>query len=219
MKKTKVIAFSLVASIMLVGAGFAAWTDNLHFSTTAKTGTLNVQFTGAPSTVNGWLNNSPYVKFENPSITNDKKGVAFTLSNLYPGAQYHTKAAAQSVGSIPAKLGSLDIGFDFDGTLSDQDKNDLKKNVKVSLVLSKINKNGTKSFPIPTPSYSLSDIESNKNAINNFLSSPLNAISYDQGEQFSIDDLKVNIDDAAGNNTQGKSVTFTVNSTWKQFNK
>lgn len=99
MKKTKLIALTMVIAMMLIGAGYAAWTETLVIDTTVKTGELDVNFSKA------WVgNNSDYVTgiIEIDKETN--KIATATLENLYPGAHVNTICIIKNDGSIPAKL-------------------------------------------------------------------------------------------------------------------
>ena len=45
MKRTKLLALILVVALMLVGAGYAAWTDVIVHNTTINTGEFDIIFT------------------------------------------------------------------------------------------------------------------------------------------------------------------------------
>ncbi len=55
MKKSKFMVGVLVASIALLGTGYAYWTDQLTLKSTVETGRLNVIYTAAPTLAKGEL--------------------------------------------------------------------------------------------------------------------------------------------------------------------
>ncbi len=55
MKKSKLLAGVLVASMALLGTGYAYWTDTLIFNATLETGNLNVKYVAAPTLETGEL--------------------------------------------------------------------------------------------------------------------------------------------------------------------
>lgn len=122
MKKTKLLAVVLVVSIILMGAGYAYWQQDLKINATVDTGYLNVQF--APSShvigdVDGkiQLPKDLWKAITNPtdfdgseymdvsvSGSEDYHDVEFTFSDIYPGAGGYVSFKIVNTGTVPAKL-------------------------------------------------------------------------------------------------------------------
>lgn len=118
MKKSRFLALILVVSIMVMGAGYAAWTDRVVISNSVETGYLEVQFID-PNFAETEFTGSQYVNLQ-PVIREAKK-VTFELSNLYPGATFTTLTEIQNKGTIPAKFDNAVVTFggDNDPVLKD----------------------------------------------------------------------------------------------------
>jgi len=112
MKKSRFLVLALVLAVMLMGAGYAYWTDTLTINNTVSTGELNVRFAGTNTTRGGdnqagevepgkskayW---AAYVNHEGlgaghngpaTEVSADGKTVTTKVTNMYPGAyaQYH----------------------------------------------------------------------------------------------------------------------------------
>ena len=111
MKRTKLLALTLVVAIMMMGAGYALWDDVLTINQTVATGDVDVEwfwnnigadpngvFTANVLPAGGNLNRSP-----------DKKAYTVTLENLYPGAEARWTGSMMNMGSLPVKFVSLDV--------------------------------------------------------------------------------------------------------------
>lgn len=125
MKKTKLLAVVLVVSIILMGAGYAYWQQDLKINATVDTGYLNVQF--APSShvigdVDGkiQLPKDLWKAITNPTDfdgseymdvsvngSEDNHDVEFTFSEIYPGAGGYVSFKIVNTGTVPAKLTSV----------------------------------------------------------------------------------------------------------------
>lgn len=104
MKRTKVIAWALCAAILLLGAGYAYWSDTLIINNTVATGELNVEFqnTGVTADPAGiavidWAKGSG-------DADDEIKHVAITVGNMYPGAMVGFRTSIANTGTIPALL-------------------------------------------------------------------------------------------------------------------
>jgi hypothetical protein len=124
MKKVKILIAVLVCSVMMMGVGYAWWSDSITMATTAKTGTLNVEFekygnglatNGTSKYVTGfakvpytkkWVGGNHHGHWE---YTYDYDVVNCTLNNLYPGAQAVVELKVENTGSIPAQFDDLTI--------------------------------------------------------------------------------------------------------------
>ncbi len=127
MKRTKVLALVLVAAIMLMGAGYAAWTDQTFLTTTVRTGNFNMEITKATTRTGDnqtqnevhnwhqydWTHTGPV------SFTADEAIVE--LKDLYPGGIVQVDMTTVNKGTIPARLKSIDVAFlDGNGDLFNQ---------------------------------------------------------------------------------------------------
>lgn len=127
MKKYKFIALALVFAVMLMGAGYAYWTETLTINSTVSTGDLDVRF--APHVIHGdydhnlnldnffknlWdLVNDQKIdegKFMDVSVepSEDSKKLIFTVSDIYPGAGGFLHFALVNTGTVPATLTNIE---------------------------------------------------------------------------------------------------------------
>jgi len=127
MKKTKIIALSFFISVMLIGAGYAAWTDKIGVEGIVKTGNLNVEFVKDAD--------FPFIKsvdsfgkdYTVSSIKQiNSKKLRISVSNLYPGAVSYIGSKVKNTGSIPAVIAKVNLNFD---NSSDPE---LKSNLKIA---------------------------------------------------------------------------------------
>jgi predicted ribosomally synthesized peptide with SipW-like signal peptide len=124
MKNSKFIALSLLLALMLMGAGFAAWTNQLKIGNTVTTGNLNVDFTSA-SIVDAEYNQNdtshPFKNYVDSQISNDNKSVSVKVGNLYPGSGALYSTRFDNNGSIPAVISDVNIDFKKESdSLNDQ---------------------------------------------------------------------------------------------------
>ena len=123
MKKGNIIASVLILSIMLMGAGYAYWTDSAKVTNTVNSGNMNVEFVNVseicPSIHIPVIGNleigSNYVK---SSINlDDPKTITVTVDNLYPGTGVLYAAKFENKGTIPAVIESVEVNFTEDNEL------------------------------------------------------------------------------------------------------
>lgn len=113
MRKTRFLAMILVVSLMLMGAGYAAWTDQVVISNTVATGNLDVELqSGGVVAVNDTLTNrtAEYVINKDSDQENDLATV--TITNLYPGAEATVTIPVKNIGTIPVKLDTVIENYD-----------------------------------------------------------------------------------------------------------
>ncbi|MBR6034139.1 MAG: hypothetical protein IKP28_05360 [Clostridia bacterium] len=95
----------LIAALLALAIGYAAFTDALTISGTANArGSFDVEFTSASvvSAVGVDLTNTT------ASISNDKNTLTVSCKDLaYPGAGAQFQAVIKNVGTIPAKIKSI----------------------------------------------------------------------------------------------------------------
>ncbi|NYB74275.1 hypothetical protein HZF24_08970 [Sedimentibacter hydroxybenzoicus DSM 7310] len=128
MKKTKLIALIMVISIMMVGAGYAAWSEQIFVDTTIKTGNFNMEITKA--TVRTGERQDDNLSHEwhhfdwtkgnsknDVTINQDGNSVEVELRNLYPGGVVQFDMTTTNNGTIPAKLKSVNVQY-LDGNKS-----------------------------------------------------------------------------------------------------
>lgn len=107
MKKTKLIALTMVVAMMVVGAGYAAWTDQLNINTTVNTGRLDLHFVDEEVLVLGREVTGQVGYDQDESGDNDWDIANVTLSNLYPGATADVTLKIQNNSTIPVKMNSI----------------------------------------------------------------------------------------------------------------
>ena len=116
MKKVKIIAFILVMSVMLTGAAYALWNQNITLATSAATGWMDVQVTCQPhiypiSYMPG-LGILPIEDYMNPitgSVASDKQSITATVGDLYPGAEYGLDFTIKNTGDVPFRLSDVNV--------------------------------------------------------------------------------------------------------------
>lgn len=107
MKKTKFLALVLVVAIMMMGAGYAAWTDQLKINTTINTGMLDVHFVDeAELTLSEYVTGNVGYQ-QDGSGDNDWDIANVTLSNLYPGAKAEVTLKINNNSTIPVKMNKI----------------------------------------------------------------------------------------------------------------
>lgn len=110
MKRTKVIALVLCAAIMMMGAGYAAWTDTLNVTNTVNTGHLDVQFVDLPDETELTL---PAYTTGNVAYAQDGIGewdiAHATINNVYPGGAFSIRYKMQNNSTMPVKISSLGL--------------------------------------------------------------------------------------------------------------
>lgn len=215
MKKTKLIALTMIIAIMMIGAGYAAWTDFTQIDTTIATGTMDVKIYGS------------YIQNELPNaiseIKDDKDNmVTFNVKNLYPtnykNGDKNTYGAfevrAENTGSLPVKLKSVEL---INKTGSEKVWKDIK-------VVAHVFFNG-KNITSSSPSYG----SHNKITIEEFIEL-LNKDIVEKEIKLSLKDkhnvgtmqfgsIRYYLDAAStGNETQGENIGFTIKFNWEQAN-
>jgi hypothetical protein len=132
MRKTRFLALALVVAIMLMGAGYAGWTDYFDTTTTIDTGELAVDLVtgedaymdiyllekgnGDPDNINNIRDNGvdffEYVgdesEYYNISCTATpipaEKKLIFTFTDIFPGVLAGTSFELANTGTVPAAV-------------------------------------------------------------------------------------------------------------------
>lgn len=115
MKRTKFLALALVVAVMMMGAGYAAWTDQLVINNSVSTGHLNV-----------YLEEGTVEVYESDVAVDvdgldrdyaealvdvaDDHQVNVTIDNLYPGAVAKVTIPFYNDSTIPVKLDDVTFG-------------------------------------------------------------------------------------------------------------
>lgn len=104
MKKSRMIALTLVVAIMLLGAGYAAWSDTLTITSTVKTGKLDVNMLqdGASVVVQqstGVAESETIGRTKTIAVGDDVATV--NVDNLYPGAVVVVTIPVKNDSTIP----------------------------------------------------------------------------------------------------------------------
>lgn len=154
MRKIKYFILSAALATMLVGAGYAAWTDDIKITDTVKTGQLDVYFDTEGAE---FKNVSQYVttdvKYQNQADdTNgqNKKDIAkVTLGNMYPGAKANVTLKIMNNSTIPVGMNAItDVRSENWGVNGDN-----FEQIGASLRFFDANGNPLKEFSADTTSY------------------------------------------------------------------
>lgn len=113
MKRTRVIALVLCAAIMMMGAGYAYWSDTLVINNTVTTGELEVVFQGSSVTTDA----TNVANISLPTASNNNKSIAILATNMYPGATYTLTTTIANTGTIPAVLKPITFADQVDASL------------------------------------------------------------------------------------------------------
>lgn len=110
MKKGRLLALTLVVAVMLVGAGYAYWSEVLTINTTVDTGELDVQFI-EPANVE---KESKYQPNADCTPSKDGKSMKVTFKEVYPGLENDFEFTLTNVGTLGAYVDDFKIaGHNF----------------------------------------------------------------------------------------------------------
>lgn len=215
MKKTRFLALTLVAVIMLTGAGYAWWTDTLVVNTKVDTGYLDVDFTKVetPKKFLGLGYSDPQdvtINVSGPKALNDEGEngddldlIEFDLIDFYPGAKVRRYITLKNVGTLEAKIKRSDVVF---------------KEINVDPELKNYMKVKANSFALLYP-YSEEEGATLETAIEpEFKEFGLLDINLKKGESCIIE-VEFELDGKAPNNTEVKKASYAMTLNVKQFNE
>ncbi len=117
MKKVKLIVLVMVVAFILMGAGYAAWTDVTEINGTITTGWLDVKFANPSSTDSlGYID--PEMSYDvgctKASLSGDDgKTLQVEIDNGYPGYNSEVKFDIENKSSIPVKVKDIVITKNF----------------------------------------------------------------------------------------------------------
>lgn len=111
MKKSRFFALILAVAVMLMGAGYAYWTDSVTFSNTVKTGQVELAYdtTNAGSIKVGPNFNDKAIATGSVSYSEDKKTATVELNNLFPGAIGEVTLVVKNLSTIPVKIKEIKL--------------------------------------------------------------------------------------------------------------
>lgn len=95
MKKAKFLTLALVVAIMMMGAGYAYWSETLIVDQTIDTGELRVDITNAQLS-----SSDPYLDIKD--VEYNTKYIDFEVNQLYPGATIQYRADVKNNGTLAA---------------------------------------------------------------------------------------------------------------------
>ncbi len=223
MKKTKLLLVTLVCAVMMMGVGYAWWTDAISLVGTANTGNMNVHFENGcwlPAVGASWYATASVISAE------DKK-VTCQFDNLYPNSIGFIDVLVKNDGTIPAKLKNATINVTGDA--------DLKPYLKAYAYYYKVDTAGN----YVNNTFGWTDFDTLENLGNSLNNSGLKNIILEPGEAifFGVpDEEKDNapydanndgekencfvfyVDGNAPNATQNQSVSFDLGIEWEQYN-
>ncbi len=115
MKKTRFLVLSLAVAIMLMGAGYAYWTETLTISNTVTTGALELDFFVEEDhefEVDTYMDSDD-------SFCQVKEGdnnvLEVRLAKMYPGAEATFEFGLKNAGTMQAKVKNFDFHPDLPG--------------------------------------------------------------------------------------------------------
>lgn len=116
MKKTKFIALALAVALMVMGAGYAYWTDSVTLTNKITTGNFDMQITDATTrTGDNQSQNEDhdwhqYDWTHKVSVDDSDPNIAIVeFDDMYPGGQVDVTLNTKNMSTIPAKLKSIDV--------------------------------------------------------------------------------------------------------------
>jgi len=108
MKKHRFLVAVLAVAVMLMGAGYAYWTQSLTITNSVSTGYLDVQFVDGSEMDwdDGILPFSDLVS-ASKEIAPGGQSMTFTVENLYPGAGAALHFGIKNTGTVNAKVAEI----------------------------------------------------------------------------------------------------------------
>lgn len=200
MKRTKFLALALVVAIMMMGAGYAYWQEDLLITNTVKTGQLDFTFQDADITIptNSYIYESSYCRVKD----GDDNTIEISLDNMYPGAEATVDFELLNSGSMKAKLKNFDIPETFDE--------------KAFILVKTLKIDGTEVTLPTTQTTSLDNLvkafEDKK-----ILIEPLDKVSFEITLQIDPDATEANVAEELGGDG-GSAIEFSLTADGLQYN-
>lgn len=120
--KKKILVIALAMAVMLMGAGYAYWTDQLSVESTVGTGEFDVNIvkvTDGGGDRNPGKATTNWEKYMRVDTEWDAKSIDATISNLYPGSIAHLSFDVENNGTLPAVLDSINVDYTVSGSAID----------------------------------------------------------------------------------------------------
>lgn len=229
MKKTKFIALVLVVAIMLMGAGYAVWNDQVFLTTTVRTGNFDMVITDVSTRtgdqqdkneVHDW-HQYDWTHSTRAEVLNSNQAVV-EFSDMYPGGTVQVDMKMVNNGSIPAKLKSIDVEL----LSGNQDLFNLLR----AQTSWKVDINGDDIID-PMGQYNWGHVEWDRDPwykIPGALNALVNNLNYyniviEPGGCLTLGDgtedgcIKIKLDPNAGNEFQNKNCKFKITFNWEQW--
>jgi predicted ribosomally synthesized peptide with SipW-like signal peptide len=216
MKKAKFLALALAGAITLMGAGYAAWTDQVKLTNTVNTGRLDLHYIDLPDVknnqgeiieygeivkpVSAYVNAS--VGYSEDKNTDPNKGESYwdnanvVIGNMYPGAAVKFNLKIHNRSTIPVKFDGPPVVVPKDFSLG------TNLTVTLDMVTFKNEQNQTKTL----------------NSID--LSKPISTEQIKEGTDIEYTYTFRAINDPNNTNDllEDKEYTFSITQQFKQFN-
>lgn len=235
MKKTKVIALVLMASIVLMGVGYAWWSETVTIPATVNTGELLVEFVDQHRDLSYPYLFYPYFfpqHYTYPDSAGelelaDSHTLNANFTNFFPGMNYSVPFKLENNGTIPARFKTCIVTCDIiDDTLS-QEKEDtliqeLYKHILVTnLYIRKLDSSGHQTGSIHVINGSTTTLEYLQQYLyNNALLRDLQLETKDQpGDNILEGEIAFRFSEDFENNMQNRHFIVSLNFEWKQFNE
>ena len=117
MKKLGLICLVLLIALSIMGAAYAAWTQNLNITSTVNTGTYIVTVAQDPAATAAndsgpvTLSGTATVTIGTVTGTGANAGFSITITNGYPGLIVQVPYKIAQTGSVPAKVTAMKLGI------------------------------------------------------------------------------------------------------------
>lgn len=210
MKRSKFLVLALAVAVMLMGAGYAYWTQDLTIENSITTGELDVQFTNEDLEVDTYMDAGDEVS--DVFVDADKYGLNVELYDAYPGANITVSFGLENTGTLAAYVRD----FGINETVGDPD---LVLVRSYSVLGEEVSINENYENTKKTLAQVLNDL--NEEALQQGI-----FVEYDETVDFVFD---LEIDPDAINeqvtefpyleeNSEGAAISFTINATAHQYN-
>jgi hypothetical protein len=117
MKKLGLICLVFLVTLSIMGAAYAAWTQNLNITSTVNTGTFIVTVAQGPAATAAndsgpvALNGTATITIGTVTGTGANAGFSITIANGYPGLIVKVPYKISQTGSVPAKVTAMNLGI------------------------------------------------------------------------------------------------------------
>lgn len=223
MKKSRFLIITFVCAIMLMGIGYAWWTDSIAIGGTATAGNMDVRFENG----NGYpfIAASSYVE---PALVNaDENEITFTFDKLHPNALGILDFKAVNDSTLGVKLDTATIDVTGDA--------EMIANLNSYLVFYVCDASGnyvdnTFGWTNYVPVSQLAQEVNNNTILQNLVLEPGQTLYFGvpEGQEAPYDCNKDGVNESclvlhvnpdAGEEIENQSVNFTLNLGWKQFDQ